>query len=156
MDKIYFLLFVFCIACSNSRQTIEIREFKNVNLQTIEKGALINGKRDGYWITLEEDSRIIKIESYYKNDILNGPIKLYTKNGILMSEGFMKNDSSNGLWTYYYEDGKVSAKGLLENGTKMGIWEFYIEDGLLDKKILYKHGSDTTLVDNHLSLPIPQ
>jgi antitoxin component YwqK of YwqJK toxin-antitoxin module len=68
----------------------------------------------------------------------------------------MKNDSTNGLWTYYYGNGKTRSRGLLENGNKTGIWEFYIENGLLDKKILYKHGSDTTLVDNHLSLPIPQ
>lgn len=156
MYKIYFLLIVFCIACSNNQQSIEIKEIKNGNLHTIEKGVLINGKRDGYWITVEEDSRFIKIESYYKNDVLNGPIKLYTDDGLLMSEGYMKNDSTNGLWTYYYGNGKTRSRGLLENGNKTGIWEFYIENGLLDKKILYQHGSDTTLVDNHLSLPIPQ
>jgi antitoxin component YwqK of YwqJK toxin-antitoxin module len=85
MDKIYFLLIVFCIACSNNQQSIEIKEIKNGNLHTIEKGVLINGIRDGYWITVEEDSRFIKIESYYKNDVLNGPIKLYTDDGLLMS-----------------------------------------------------------------------
>jgi antitoxin component YwqK of YwqJK toxin-antitoxin module len=123
-------------------------------LNITEKGAELNGVREGYWITLNENKAII-IESYYDNGALNGPIKFYNKGGSLMSDGFMQKDSSNGLWTYYYGNRKVSAKGQLRNGTRIGRWEFYVENGNLDKEILYKNRKDSVLIDNHLSVPVP-
>jgi antitoxin component YwqK of YwqJK toxin-antitoxin module len=150
------IIVAFCTFCSANHQTIELKEVNNKTLGITEKGAEINGIKEGYWITLSEENNSIKIESYYIHGKLTGPIKLYSNSGNLMSEGNMVNDSSNGVWTYFFGNGKISCKGSLKNGERKGIWEFYIENGQLDKKVLYKNGSDSILVDNHLSIPIPQ
>jgi len=153
--NIFCILFIIlCASCSKNQPKIELKEFQNNKLNIIEKGALINDKREGYWITLSE-KKIITIESFYLHDKLNGPIKLYRKSGKIMSQGSMENDSTNGLWTYYFENGNISAKGLIKNGEKSGKWEFFIENGKLDKKIQYNKGKETVLIDNHLSVPPP-
>jgi antitoxin component YwqK of YwqJK toxin-antitoxin module len=150
------IICTFCTFCSGNHQTIEFKEVKNKALGIIEKGAEIDGIKEGYWITLSAENNSIKIESYYMHGKLNGPIKSYSNSGYLMSEGGMVNDSSNGVWTYYFGNGKISCKGSLKNGERKGIWDFYIENGQLDKKVLYENGSDSIIVDNHLSIPIPQ
>jgi antitoxin component YwqK of YwqJK toxin-antitoxin module len=142
-------------SCSTKQFKIEFVVEKNNKLQIIERGALINGIREGYWITFSQENHTIEIEAYYVHGVLNGPLKLYSRSGYLMSEGPVINNSSNGIWSYYFSNGTLSARGLLENDERAGLWEEYVEDGRLDKKILYKDGKDSILIDNKLSIPVP-
>lgn len=147
-------ILIFCISCSKPKQNIELKEEVNNKLSTIERGALIDDKKEGYWITFSNEGKI-SIECYYVNGKLNGPIKLFHDNGKLMAKGYMKNDSSNGLWISYRDNGNLQSKGSFKNGEKVGTWEFYSLEGELDRKVLYQGKSSKVLLDNHLSTDIP-
>lgn len=149
-----FILIFLCISCSKNQNKIVLKEIENDKLHTIQKGALINNVKEGYWITLTKD-KVIIIESYYVHGKLNGPIKYYTDEGRLMSESVMTNEKQNGACVFYNSDGKVKAKGNFKNDEKDGLWEFYSVDGRLDRKIIYKNGESEVLLDNHLSVPPP-
>jgi antitoxin component YwqK of YwqJK toxin-antitoxin module len=80
-----------------------------------QNGAIINGKRDGFW------------ESYYENGQLNW-------------KGNYKDDCLDGPWEYYYDNGQLSYKGNYIGGKEDGIFEHYKENGKFQKKEKWKNG----------------
>jgi antitoxin component YwqK of YwqJK toxin-antitoxin module len=80
-----------------------------------QNGAIITGKRDGFW------------ESYYENGQLNW-------------KGNYKDDCLDGPWEYYYDNGQLSYKGNYIGGKEDGIFEHYKENGKFHKKEKWKNG----------------
>jgi antitoxin component YwqK of YwqJK toxin-antitoxin module len=152
--KFSLLLIVLGISCSKNQNMVILQEIDNDKLQTLQKGALINNVKEGYWITLTQD-KVIIIEAYYVHGKLNGPIKYYTDEGRLMTESVMVNGKQNGTCVFYHSNGNIKAKGSFKNDEKDGLWEFYSFDGRIDRKMNYKNGEGEVLLDNHLSIPPP-
>ena len=67
-----------------------------------------NGVKNGKSLFYSDEGAILK-EQYYKDDKLEGPVKLYNGLGQLKAEGAYKKNRKHGIWTYY-ENGKVSEK----------------------------------------------
>lgn len=159
MKNNIFLVIIFLLSgCCNPYHHNEIRlvETKYPNGAVKEKGATIDGKKVGYWITYDT-LRNIKVEKVYFDNRLNGPIKFYYENGNIKREGQIKNDSIfYGQWKNYFFNGQLEAKGIFVNSEMDSIWEFYSEDGRLDRKVEYHNDKKVkVLIDNKLSPPIP-
>jgi len=55
------------------------------------KGQYIDGEKDGIWVTHNEKNILVD-ETSYKNGKLNGPYKVFDKEGKLIEKGIYKND----------------------------------------------------------------
>ena len=158
MKKVYSIIiiigFSLWLSCTHKTKLVEISLIKNENLGNTERGILINKIKEGYWITINNDSTII-IESYYVHGILNGPVKLYFDSGELMECGIMKDGKSSEDWIIYYETGKIRSKGTFFNGKKIGVWTYFSRNGTIDRKVLYANDTIKELINKHLILPSP-
>lgn len=122
-----------------------------------------NGKYSGMMKLYYENGKIQE-ESYYKDNVKNGPSRWYSKNSKLIAiynyvdgkfEGqqrtFYDNDSTqvlsnytnnllNGDYKEFYRNGVAKVAGKYMNGDKEGIWFEYDETGKAIKKETYKKG----------------
>jgi antitoxin component YwqK of YwqJK toxin-antitoxin module len=157
-DKIKIMAFVFTFSflffnMCHAQKEIELKVEKYANNAVKRKGAVLENKKIGYWISYDSTGRI-EDEMVYINDTLNGPFYHYYENGNIRFKGYMFNGKSNGEWIYYYENGNLRMKGKYQEGEASGIWEFYVESGEIDKRILVEGKKTTTIEDNHLT-PAP-
>ena len=94
---------------------------------TIEKGMVINNKKEGTFRTYNEKGELIVCNNY--------------KNNIRLSKGLV--DSLNfkiGEWIYYYENGSVRAKGNYKKDIQEGFWEYFFPDKTLQQQGKFKNG----------------
>ena len=70
------------------------------------KGVMINGKRDGLWISWYESGQEWS-ECNYKDGQKDGSIVAWHENGMKRYEGFYKNNQKVGKWTYWGLKGEV-------------------------------------------------
>ena len=76
------------------------------------EGKIINGKREGIWLT-------------------------YSEKGNLLFKTFCENGSHNGIWETFYENGNIKLKGSYKNSKLFGVWQSYSENGVLIDKVKY-------------------
>ncbi|MFB6341012.1 toxin-antitoxin system YwqK family antitoxin [Saccharicrinis sp. FJH62] len=108
--------------------------------QLFESGKLVEGKREGEWITYGPGTGKLQAEQNYETGHLNGPAKLYFESGELQVEGTYKNDKQTGIWNWYFEDGTVSSSVEFIEGKKTGIQEIFNEFGEKTKEEIYENG----------------
>jgi antitoxin component YwqK of YwqJK toxin-antitoxin module len=75
-----------------------------------------------------------------RNGVLNGPIKTYTPDGILIYEGSYLNGKQNASETAYYDDGKVKSSKNYKDGVADGIQVFYNQDGNTNLYLIVEQG----------------
>lgn len=130
---------------------ISITEYKNGFLKSKEK---INrkdseGRKQGIWKKFYPNGRM-KEEARYKDDLLNGYLKLYSSNGKLESaslyiKGEKQSDDKNiadfDINSQYYKDGTLKAT-ILKNkaGKKDGVSNYFNKDGTVEKTEIYRNG----------------
>lgn len=127
MKKIFLLLFfsTFLYATIN---------FDNLTLAYTDKsGKVYTGKVVSY-----EDGK--KSIFSIKKGNLNGPYKMYHKNGKLAVNSYYKNGILEGKFEKFHENGKLSLKANYKNGLLEGLYEEYYENGKLAVKSYYKNG----------------
>jgi antitoxin component YwqK of YwqJK toxin-antitoxin module len=72
--------------------------------------------------------------------IPDGPIKIYDKDGDLITETFIKNNKTNGDFKDYYKNGKVEYIGTYKNDLVEGLVKGYFENGNLRTEIFTSRG----------------
>jgi antitoxin component YwqK of YwqJK toxin-antitoxin module len=139
----YVTAFMICItfACNNKpSSTVKIELFNktypplNYNI----KGALINGKKEGLWIT-SDSSGVIETEQTYLHGKSVGAMNVYSE-GYLVETIRDKINGSDTVSSYrkINVQGKVLIEGTYINGRKRGTWLFYSENGKhILKKLTY-------------------
>jgi antitoxin component YwqK of YwqJK toxin-antitoxin module len=156
---------IFCnvmVACMilSCKQQEEKKEGKLIfekpsNINTKVMGSIVNGKKEGLWISYTDSGKVSSFEIYI-NDSLTGETIGYFDDGIISSHGTLKNGKREGEWIQYYSKDRIAEKGRYYHGNKIGVWEYYIEEGKLDKKIEYLNdGTKKIVEDNHLLPPTP-
>jgi antitoxin component YwqK of YwqJK toxin-antitoxin module len=81
------------------------------------------------------------VESYYKNDKLDGSSKAYFSTGTLEASVSYKNGKLNGPAKEYYETGKVRRSDNFVNGQMEGLTKIYNDNGTVRSEINYLHGA---------------
>lgn len=142
----FILLFVLNASCQNKRPNyFDENDYKEVSRGQY-KGqftiTLQNQLDTNFFIrkfypdSLYNDSSFIVIKRYFYKDVMDGPVKVYSR-GRLTSEGFMRDNKRHGEFIYYSENGKIDRRGSYADNKPKGIWEDYYSTGILFKKIYY-------------------
>jgi antitoxin component YwqK of YwqJK toxin-antitoxin module len=70
------------------------------------EGQLLNGKRDGLWLSWYEDGSLWS-EGQFTNGLRNGSAVVYYPNGQKMIEGQYKNNERVGIWRSWDDEGHL-------------------------------------------------
>ena len=134
------------------------------------EGKMVDKNREGLWNYYFPDGKTIMSTENYKQNLLDGEIKIFFKDGKLAEISHYKAGKLNGNLKRYGDDGKPReditylngiahgptilydengeeyAKGNYENGFKAGIWDFkmngiWISTEDPDKEIGKQHGT---------------
>jgi len=141
-------LIMLIYACDKSDQKEEVVTIVNKRDNRIEKGLLVEGKREGYWVSFDTNY-VIQYDIQYKNDIPNGKTTHYSNGGISM-EAEMRDGKRDGRYTSYYKYPIIATQGTVKMGTRIGEWRTYAEDGSLDKIIQFEMDTFRVILDNKL------
>ena len=83
------------------------------------EGNYENGKESGIWRQYRGNGSWVYYENTYKNGELNGPAKIFYKNGKIEYEGNYKDDERDGTWKYYNFEGKLDREETFKNGERI-------------------------------------
>lgn len=175
------LLILSCANNSNSgttNETIDLAGFTTIDLggsgeqqkkydennNLLEEGYMVNGKKNGAWITYydSESDKRIKTLKHYTNNQLNGPSYEFNKRGQIEKEsnytkgvldGLLanykfgraeitteyKNGSINGFHREYFQNGKIQKEIEFKNNKKDGSLKYYDEEGNVTLSYEYKN-----------------
>ena len=83
MNSLFILLIVIMNSCIQKNRKEEVVSIIDKKNNKIEKGLLVNGKKEGYWVTFDTNY-IIQYDIQYKNDISNGKVTHYYQGKIVI------------------------------------------------------------------------
>lgn len=129
----------------------------------LEEGYLLNGKRNGMWITYHDDGHRTKTITHYSNNALNGPYLEFNNRGQIESRAGYVDGQYDGLMAKYkfgrptietyYKDGVIHGKHIeyfnngkkqkevdFKNGKQDGKLRYYDEDENVTLEYTYKNG----------------
>jgi len=137
---------------------------KNAAGKIVEEGTLINGKRNGAWITYfdDKDDRIKSIANYvndqpngvfltfsnrgqietqtnYVNGIYDGAYLKYRFGNIEESATYV-NGQMDGMFKQFYGNNKIKLEAGYKNGKQHGLYKYYDEDGKVMMEYEYNNG----------------
>lgn len=141
---------------------LEFAEYRDQEGNILTKGQLINGVRNGSWITYHDQSNKIKKITTYLQGRKNGIEITFNDRGQIESREEFKNDVLHGLKMKYtfgqpteettYKDGqfdgpfviysnrKIQKKGSFKNGKQHGTLEFFNDKGDVTLRYEYENG----------------
>lgn len=103
----------------------------------------------GTWKKFYDDGKL-KEESRYKNDLLNGYLKEYDRNGKLINatlyidgvaQIYAEEISNLDIRKEYYKDGTVKKEGIYDViGKENGLFKYFDKKGKIEKTEIYSHG----------------
>lgn len=85
----------------------DIEYYENGNKKT--EGTLVNGKRQGKWLSYYPNGYKWSEVHFYKG-VKQGPTQNYYENGMMRYQGSYSNDERSGIWLFYDEDGVLIKK----------------------------------------------
>ncbi|NJN41431.1 MAG: toxin-antitoxin system YwqK family antitoxin [Flammeovirgaceae bacterium] len=98
----------------------------------------MEGKKEGLHLELDDYGKIVKMMNYHQ-DLRDGDYKEF-ENSIVKEERFYKNDKLEGRVRIFYPDGKIMEEGSYKNGTRHGISKWYDQAGFVTIEYEYKNG----------------
>ena len=105
-----------------------------------EKGKLIKGIKEGYWVKYYGNGQLWE-KGNYKNGKENGTwVMHHFPNGEFWNKGEYKNGKREGFWVQYYANGQLDYKVNYKNGKQEGSYIQYWNSGELREKGNYKNG----------------
>ena len=184
LNSFYFLLLIVFAACGGGStatapaSTVNLTGFtqtqidgggtkavkKNAAGKIIEEGILINGQKNGAWITYFEDKDDrVKTLANYVNDKPNGVFLTFTNRGQIETQTSYVNGIYDGVYTKYrfgnveesatyingkmegtfkqfYNNNKIKLEAGYKNGKQHGLYKYYDEDGNVMMEYEYNNG----------------
>ncbi len=98
-------------------------------------GKIPDGTAKGY-----DESGRLEYECNYKDNELEGIIRVYYKSGKLMNEWSYKNNKLNGLTKWYSENGTLVRQFSYKDGIREGMTKKFYENGGIWSIKTYEHG----------------
>ena len=89
-----------------------------------------NGKREGVAKRWSEN-KVLRVESFYKQNRLVGSYKSWWENGVLGQEAHYENGKMNGVAKEWYATGQLSKERLLVHGSEDGLQKAWLKNGTL-------------------------
>ena len=84
-------------------------------------------------IKLHADPKRLRLQGTYftKNNVKNGPFKMYSPDGYLGGLGYFLNDKWDGKWLDYNEKGIIVKEYYYTQGKRTGTWKYFDDNGKL-------------------------
>tara|TARA_B110000438_G_C15694315_1_gene598226 strand:+ start:426 stop:959 length:534 start_codon:yes stop_codon:yes gene_type:complete len=118
---------LYCDKFSGKKISGEV--YININKKPTLMGYILNGKKNGLWITWHKDG--FKLEENFNKGLMDGRMSLFYKNGQRKWRHTFKNGSKDGLTTHWYPNGYKLKEGAFINGDSIGVWNFWNKNGNL-------------------------
>ncbi|WP_430817755.1 hypothetical protein [Carboxylicivirga sp. RSCT41] len=119
------------------------QSFYDDEIKVHESGSILNGLREGNWISLYETTQSTYQEQYYKAGRRSGETKIYFETGELYAIGSIEDNKREGEWTWYHGNGLISSTANFVNDKKEGKQSMWNEVGELTKEEFYSNGELT-------------
>ena len=116
------------------------RYYHEVYGSMIAEAHMKNGKKEGEYARFYFNGNR-EYQAFYKNDLLNGLERTWSKEGQLLSETYYKDGKKNGAYTSWYDNGEMMAKGAFKNDLEEGKWQIYDQRGLMIGEATFTGGS---------------
>lgn len=146
--KLYFFLFVFVIALSETllaQDTLvtyfdkDWNEISNKDVAVYYRKAFEDSNKT--WIVNDYyKSKKIQMTGSFKSKkfkLRQGKFTYYYENGIQSSCGSFVNDLREGNWNYWHENGKLKSEGNYINNNREGEWISYHDNGAKKSEGIY-------------------
>lgn len=157
------LSFLFLLACNSPNSTPQTVETPAANLggytvtnivgneiQTatkvdengtlIERGEVINGKRNGAWVTYYKDTKRIATLTNYVDGKKHGIFLKLNNRGQIEQEAHYNMDQLDGRWATYKFGSRPLKEATYVNGQIDGYYREYHDNGKVQKSVEYKDG----------------
>lgn len=105
----------------------------------LEEGYLVDGKRNGMWMTYHDDNHRIKTITHYINNELNGPFMEFNNRGQIESKAGYLNGQYHGKMAKY-KFGRPTVETDYKNGEIDGKHIEYFNNGKKQKQVEFKNG----------------
>ncbi|MCD6111800.1 MAG: hypothetical protein J7J86_00880 [Bacteroidales bacterium] len=135
--KIFFVLMIFVVACSNKTVKIIENKYPDGFPQIVNYYKIVDGDSILIMQTAYYDNHNKKYEGKFLNNKRNGKWTYWFENGNKWSVGIFKNGINEGKRTVWYENGQKHYDAIYKNGERAGEWVFYDINGNVLKKINY-------------------
>ena len=110
-------------------------------LKKVYIGNLLNGKKEGKWVSYFHSTGKKSYDENYKNGKYDGLTTIWYKNGQKSSEGTFKDGVKDGLEMNWYENGQKKSEYTLKNGKLDGLTTRWYENGQKKSEWTYKDGN---------------
>jgi antitoxin component YwqK of YwqJK toxin-antitoxin module len=104
--------------------------------ETIIKGNLKNGKKDGVWTEWYKDGQK-SFDGTFKIGEKNGLFTEWYQNGQKKGEKTYKDDELDGLQIQWYQNGQKEDETTYKNGKKVAVWTNWYENGQKEDERAY-------------------
>lgn len=91
-----------------------------------------NNKKQGLEISWYNSSGCVKLERYFNNGQLDGPVTYYSRNCKKELIENYKNGVKEGLEIAYYSNGRIKSEGYFKKGNLDGVYKVYNKNGKFD------------------------
>lgn len=115
----------------------------NPSGQISELGYLIDGRKEGLWISWNEQGNKLS-EIFWAEDRMEGPFKAWHPNGQVKVAGQTRDGEVDGPWTEYYASGQIAYQSVNRIGhlVEISVWR---PDGTLCSDSRVRDGNGTFL-----------
>jgi antitoxin component YwqK of YwqJK toxin-antitoxin module len=128
----------------------EIQDIPGTNFQKVvkrtsdgtllEEGVIMDGKRNGMWVTYHTDNEIPKTIVNYVNDVSSGSYYSFNNRGQLEEMRGYLNNELDGKWGKY-KFGRTTEEANYKNGKFDGVYKSYFANSdKVQKEFNYKNG----------------
>lgn len=108
------------------------------NEEKVYMGNLLNGKREGKWVSYYHSNGKKECDSNYKDGKIDGLWTWWFENGQKRWERTYKDGKKDGLFTSWDEYGQKSWEGTYKDGERDGLFTWWSIDGWKSYEVTYK------------------
>ncbi len=112
------------------------------NLKKVYVGNIVNGKKEGKWVSFYHSTGKKMFEYNFKNGKVDGLNTQWYENGQKELERTFKDGKRDGTCREYYEDGQKMYEGTYKNGNKDGLNTQWYENGQKMLERTFKDGKE--------------
>ena len=135
-----FVSLILCVSCLKEESPV-IEPFHDYGRKNVllEKGEIVDGKRNGEWIRYYDKGEIKEVKNYL-DDRLEGNYEFYYKGGAISSSGKYSNGKKHGEWKYFNKRGGVTKEENYLNGLLEGRYVEYKNKEIVNRQGEYSKG----------------